>query len=62
MLNRAQLTDTLPGVIITYVVLILPYTVWTLRGFIAGVPRELDEAALVDGCTGGRPSTGSSSR
>ena len=51
MLNRAQLTDTLPGVVITYVVLILPYTVWTLRGFIAGVPRELDEAALVDGCT-----------
>ena len=34
-----------------YVVLILPYTVWTLRGFIHNVPRELDEAALVDGCT-----------
>ena len=31
--------------------LILPYTIWTLRGFIANVPRELDEAALVDGCT-----------
>ena len=31
--------------------LILPYTVWTLRGFIVNVPRELDEAALVDGCT-----------
>ena len=51
MLNAAQLTNTLPGVIIVYVVLILPYTVWTLRGFIANVPRELDEAALVDGCT-----------
>ena len=32
-------------------VLILPYTVWMLRGFIVNVPRELDEAALVDGCT-----------
>ena len=31
--------------------LILPYTVWTLRGFIAGIPRELDEAALIDGCS-----------
>jgi N,N'-diacetylchitobiose transport system permease protein len=51
MLNGAQLTNTLPGVIIVYVVIILPYTVWTLRGFIANVPRELDEAALVDGCT-----------
>jgi N,N'-diacetylchitobiose transport system permease protein len=51
MLNGAQLTDTLPGVIIVYIVLILPYTVWTLRGFIANVPRELDEAALVDGCS-----------
>ncbi|HEX6500029.1 MAG TPA: carbohydrate ABC transporter permease [Micromonosporaceae bacterium] len=51
MLNRAQLTDTLPGVILTYLVFVLPYTVWTLRGFISNVPRELDEAALVDGCT-----------
>ncbi len=29
----------------------LPYTVWTLRGFISNVPKELDEAAMVDGCT-----------
>ncbi|MDQ7906003.1 carbohydrate ABC transporter permease [Phytohabitans sp. ZYX-F-186] len=50
MLNRANLTNSLVGVSITYLVLILPYTVWTLRGFIAAVPRELDEAALVDGC------------
>ena len=27
----------------------LPFTVWTLRGFVAGVPRELEEAAMVDG-------------
>jgi N,N'-diacetylchitobiose transport system permease protein len=51
MLNGAELTNTLPGVIIVYTVLILPYTVWTLRGFIANVPRELDEAALIDGCS-----------
>jgi N,N'-diacetylchitobiose transport system permease protein len=51
MLNRANLTNSLVGVSITYLVLILPYTVWTLRGFIAAVPRELDEAALVDGCS-----------
>ena len=28
----------------------LPFTVWTLRGFVAGVPIELEEAAMVDGC------------
>jgi N,N'-diacetylchitobiose transport system permease protein len=50
-LNRFQLTNSLTGIIITYMVLILPYTVWMLRGFIVNVPRELDEAALVDGCS-----------
>lgn len=51
MLNRFQLTNSLLGVTVTYIVLILPYTVWMLRGFIVNVPKELDEAALVDGCT-----------
>jgi N,N'-diacetylchitobiose transport system permease protein len=51
MLQKADLTDSLIGVSITYLVLLLPYTVWTLRGFIAGIPRELDEAALIDGCS-----------
>jgi len=49
-LNRFGLTNTLTGVTITYLILVLPYTVWMLRGFIINVPRELDEAALVDGC------------
>ena len=44
-------TDTLFGVICIYIGLIMPYTVWTLRGFIVNVPKELDEAALVDGCS-----------
>src|SRR4029450_9992741 len=51
MLQTASLANSLIGVSITYLVLILPYTVWTLRGFISGIPRELDEAALIDGCT-----------
>jgi N,N'-diacetylchitobiose transport system permease protein len=51
LLNKYHLTNTLPGVILVYIVLILPFTIWMLRGFIANVPRELDEAALVDGCT-----------
>jgi N,N'-diacetylchitobiose transport system permease protein len=50
-LNSLNLTNTIVGVTLVYMVLLLPYTVWTLRGFIAGIPRELDEAALVDGCS-----------
>ena len=33
---------------------VLPYTVWMLRGFIASVPADLEEAAMVDGCTRGQ--------
>jgi N,N'-diacetylchitobiose transport system permease protein len=51
LLQKGGLTNSLMGVSITYLVLILPYTVWTLRGFISGIPRELDEAALIDGCS-----------
>jgi N,N'-diacetylchitobiose transport system permease protein len=38
------------GLILSYLVFTTPYMVWTLRTFIANVPRELDEAAMVDGC------------
>jgi N,N'-diacetylchitobiose transport system permease protein len=51
MLQKANLTNSLIGVSLVYLVLLLPYTVWTLRGFISGIPRELDEAALIDGCS-----------
>jgi N,N'-diacetylchitobiose transport system permease protein len=51
MLQGWHLTDSLIGVSLVYLVLLLPYTVWTLRGFIAGIPKELDEAAMIDGCT-----------
>jgi N,N'-diacetylchitobiose transport system permease protein len=30
---------------------VLPVTIWTLRGFVAGVPYELEEAAMIDGCS-----------
>ena len=49
--SSAHLTNTLIGVIVTYMIFVLPFTVWTLRGFLLGVPRELEEAAMVDGST-----------
>ena len=42
-------TGALAGLILTYMTFLLPFAVWTLRGFILGVPRELEEAAMVDG-------------
>ncbi|HXV02581.1 MAG TPA: carbohydrate ABC transporter permease [Gaiellaceae bacterium] len=48
-LSRAGLVNELTGVIITYLTFVLPFTVWTLRGFMLGIPRDLEEAAMVDG-------------
>ena len=39
----------LSGLIIVYVSAVLPFSVWTLRGFLMGIPKELEEAAMVDG-------------
>jgi len=50
-LSSVGQVDKLTGVIISYVALVLPFCVWTLRGFIGGIPRELEEAAMVDGST-----------
>jgi N,N'-diacetylchitobiose transport system permease protein len=51
VLARYHQVNALSGVIITYMTFVLPFTVWTLRGFIVGIPRELEEAAMVDGST-----------
>ena len=50
-LSRADQVNKLSGVVVTYLTFVLPFTVWTLRGFVMGVPRELEEAAMVDGST-----------
>ena len=50
-LARYHLTNTLTGVIITYMTFVLPFSVWTLRGFLLGIPKELEESAMVDGST-----------
>lgn len=51
LLSKLNLTDKLLGVILTYVAFVLPFVIWTLRGFLMNIPTELEEAALVDGCT-----------
>jgi N,N'-diacetylchitobiose transport system permease protein len=52
VLSRYHLTRNeyvLFGVIITYMTFALPFAVWTLRGFLLNIPKELEEAAMVDG-------------
>jgi N,N'-diacetylchitobiose transport system permease protein len=48
-LSRVHLINTRTGVIVMYMTFVLPFSVWTLQGFMRGVPRELEEAAMVDG-------------
>jgi N,N'-diacetylchitobiose transport system permease protein len=49
VLAKYDQTNALTGVIVTYMTFVLPFAVWTLRGFILGIPRDLEEAAMVDG-------------
>ncbi|MEN8097582.1 MAG: carbohydrate ABC transporter permease [Chloroflexota bacterium] len=45
------LSDSMIGMIIIYVAMNVPFTAWLMDGFFRAIPRELDEAAIVDGCT-----------
>jgi N,N'-diacetylchitobiose transport system permease protein len=49
VLARYHQVNTLTGVVITYMTFVLPFSVWTLRGFLLAIPKELEEAAMVDG-------------
>ena len=51
VVNDVNLLNSIIGLTIVYVATVLPFTIWMLRGFVAGVPQELEEAAMVDGCT-----------
>jgi len=50
VLDGWHLVNTAVGLVLVYLIFVLPFTIWTLRGFVAGVPLELEEAAMVDGC------------
>jgi raffinose/stachyose/melibiose transport system permease protein len=52
LLQAIGLFKTLPGLVLVEVAFSLSFAVLLFRAFIAAIPRELDEAALIDGCTG----------
>jgi len=49
LMSSLNLLNSVIGVAILYVAAVVPFTIWMLRGFVAGVPIELEEAAMVDG-------------
>jgi N,N'-diacetylchitobiose transport system permease protein len=51
MLDAWGLVNAVAGLTLVYVAAVLPFTIWMLRGFVSGVPVELEEAAMVDGCS-----------
>jgi len=51
VLDGWYLLNTIIGLSFVYIALVLPFTIWTLRGFVAGVPVDLEEAAMIDGCS-----------
>lgn len=46
-----HMLNSLLGLVIVYLAFSLPFAIWNLRGFVAAVPRELEEAAYMDGAT-----------
>lgn len=51
MLQFLGLLDTKVGLVLVYIALLLPIAVWIMVDFFDGVPRQIDEMAMLDGCT-----------
>jgi multiple sugar transport system permease protein len=51
VLARVALYNTYPGLIMAFTTITLPFSTWMMKGFVDSVPREMDQAGLVDGCT-----------
>lgn len=49
MMSELGLLSNVLGLSLLYIAAVVPFTVWMLRGFVAGIPAELEEAAMVDG-------------
>lgn len=51
VLKNIHMVDTLLGLILVYTSFILPYSIWTMKGYFDVMPWELEEAAVMDGCS-----------
>lgn len=51
LINEAGLYDTYAGLILVHTAVLLPFVIWLLYGFFQGIPRDIEDAALIDGCS-----------
>jgi N,N'-diacetylchitobiose transport system permease protein len=51
LVRDSDMLDSLVPLTVFYMMMVLPFTILTLRNYVAAVPRELEESAMVDGCT-----------
>lgn len=51
LLTKAHLLNTYIGLIITYTLFNIPFIVWLMRNYFINIPREIEEAAFLDGCS-----------
>ena len=49
LMGSLNLLNSVIGVSVIYIAAVVPFTIWMLRGFVAGIPADLEEAAMVDG-------------
>jgi multiple sugar transport system permease protein len=49
--RRLGLIDTYQGIVATHIIIALPMVIWIMTGFFEDVPSELEDAALIDGCS-----------
>jgi len=49
--SNLGLINTFQGLILAYSITALPFNIWNLKGFFDTIPKELEEAALIDGCS-----------
>ena len=47
---KLAMVDTYPGIILAQLTLTLPFGVWMIKGYLDGIPKDIDEAAVIDGC------------
>ena len=51
LLRDLHLTDSHMGLVFVYIVWTLPFILWMLQSYVRGIPRDLEEAAMVDGAS-----------
>ena len=54
LINALGLVDSVAGLVVVYATTSLPFCVWMLKGYFDTIPRELEEAAVIEGASAGR--------